>query len=468
MFYSHSVVLWLLREVFFNVPVAWGRARVRRLIVKATDQITGLEVNFTVHVGDAASTARALHQLCRQSSNEDGFWGCMEQTAERFARLGLPHLEVRRLPMHHDMFAEAKIGRGWDRYLTLLGSSLTGGLYPKVLDDAVATALHQGEYGVLRRTMLSLSSLRSLQRMLDRADRDGVPGDVFEAGVWRGGAVIWLRAVIEAQDTDPSTQHRRVWAADSFKGLPMRSYIPAGFPGDEADSWFLKDAFHASEESVRSYLSLYGLLDNGVVFVRGFFNESLRSLSVGATMGEAGDGSSHLLGDIALLRIDCDMYESYMDVLYNLAGRVAPGGFIVADDYSLLPDVRLAVDEFRAAHGISAPLRWATREQRPTDPVYWRVGDDRIQPRLDLYQQMMSSRRQVTARHLVDLDDGSTVHFEQALGESYLDAVANACHAAHDVDMCRDRVQSQAEQLGERVQNVPKSLGETVFHQLGI
>ncbi len=46
--------------------------------------------------------------------------------------------------------------------------------------------------------------------------RRGVPGDLIETGVWRGGATILMRVVLKAfGDTE-----RTVWVADSFKGLP--------------------------------------------------------------------------------------------------------------------------------------------------------------------------------------------------------------------------------------------------------
>jgi hypothetical protein len=56
-----------------------------------------------------------------------------------------------------------------------------------------------------------------------------------------------------------------------------------------------------------------------------------------------------------------------MDVLEILYERVSPGGFVIIDDYNDLPPCRLAVNEFRAARGITAPLiavDWTA--------VYWR------------------------------------------------------------------------------------------------
>jgi hypothetical protein len=58
---------------------------------------------------------------------------------------------------------------------------------------------------------------------------------------------------------------------------------------------------------------------------------------------------------LAILRMDGDMYESTMDALNSLYHKVAPGGFVIVDDY-ILPACRKAVDDFRRDHAIEAPM----------------------------------------------------------------------------------------------------------------
>jgi O-methyltransferase len=68
-------------------------------------------------------------------------------------------------------------------------------------------------------TMVGLARLRSLRTLAERTLAEGVQGDFIETGVWRGGCCILLRGVLAAHgDT-----HRRVYAADSFRGLPPPS-----------------------------------------------------------------------------------------------------------------------------------------------------------------------------------------------------------------------------------------------------
>ena len=64
--------------------------------------------------------------------------------------------------------------------------------------------------------MIGLKRLNNLQHCAETVIREGVPGDFIETGVWRGGACIFMRAVLKAYgDTT-----RNVWVVDLFAGLP--------------------------------------------------------------------------------------------------------------------------------------------------------------------------------------------------------------------------------------------------------
>src|SRR5260370_721437 len=65
-------------------------------------------------------------------------------------------------------------------------------------------------------TMIGQVRLDHLHQCVEQVLEQGVPGDLMEAGVWRGGACILMRAVLKAFDD----RERIVWAADSFAGMP--------------------------------------------------------------------------------------------------------------------------------------------------------------------------------------------------------------------------------------------------------
>jgi hypothetical protein len=71
-----------------------------------------------------------------------------------------------------------------------------------------------------------------------------------------------------------------------------------------------------------------------VHLVKGLFGETLRTYD----------------GSIALLHLDCDLYQSYLTTLQTLYGKVARGGIIMFDEYAddRWPGARRAIDEFFA------------------------------------------------------------------------------------------------------------------------
>jgi hypothetical protein len=83
----------------------------------------------------------------------------------------------------------------------------------------------------------------------------------------------------------------------------------------------------------------YGLLDEGVIFLEGFFNESFPVAS------ERG-----MLNQLALVRLDCDMYASTMDVLSHTYHRISPGGVLLHNNWQYTAARSAAID-FRRAFG---------------------------------------------------------------------------------------------------------------------
>ena len=56
------------------------------------------------------------------------------------------------------------------------------------------------------------------------------------------------------------------------------------------------------------------------------------------------------------MRLDADTYEPTKIALQSLYPGLAPGGYLVLDDYGSFPECRRAVDEFREEHGITEPI----------------------------------------------------------------------------------------------------------------
>jgi hypothetical protein len=242
-----------------------------------------------------------------------------------------------------------------DRYLDLMEKTLTGA----ILDDIgylpgpdpvlcdhyeEARRLIGRDWPQHAQTMIGLTRLRHLRYLINRILKENVPGDFIETGVWRGGACILMRAMLEVHEI----RDRKVWVADSFEGLPPPD--PERFPADSG-SWLHTVAILAvSLEEVQRNFAKYGLLDEQVVFLKGWFKNTLPNAPI---------------EQLALLRLDGDLYESTMDTLTALYDKVSPGGFIVIDDYNL-PYCCQAVTDFRTKNNITEQL-----EEIDLNAVFW-------------------------------------------------------------------------------------------------
>jgi O-methyltransferase len=184
-------------------------------------------------------------------------------------------------------------------------------------------------------TMIGTRRLDNLVACVRQVLHDDVPGDLIETGAWRGGATILMRAVLAAYgDAD-----RRVWVADSFQGLP----VPDGeqYPADEGVDLSGVDILKVDADHVRANFARYGLLDDRVRFLEGWFRDTLPGAPIDA---------------LAVIRLDGDLYESTSDALTALYPKLSPGGFVIVDDYGAFEPCRRAVDDYRAAHGIDDPI----------------------------------------------------------------------------------------------------------------
>jgi O-methyltransferase len=184
-------------------------------------------------------------------------------------------------------------------------------------------------------TMIGLRRLDSLQSCLETALQECIKGDLIETGVWRGGACIFMRAVMAAY----AVEDRKVYVADSFEGLPAPE--PEKFPADRGDELYTHTYLAVSQDEVKTNFRRFGLLDDQVVFLKGWFKDTLPKAKI---------------EKLAVLRLDGDMYSSTMDSLTNLYPKLSDGGFCIVDDYDL-HGCRKAVDEFRAANGVHAEMK---------------------------------------------------------------------------------------------------------------
>ena len=218
-------------------------------------------------------------------------------------------------------------------------------------------------------TMIGMKRLENLEAVTADVLEAGTPGDLLEAGVWRGGATIFMRGLLKAH----GVTDRTVWVADAFakrfpvtdrEGATARSFVSPGWPEIRAvmsGATVPSEPFQARSEvlwagtsydEVRERVARYGLLDDQVRFLRGWFRETLPTAPIQR---------------LAVLRLDCDLYDSTYDTLAALYPRLSVGGYAIVDDYHSVSECRAAVDDYLDTTGTEADL-----ERIDADAVFWR------------------------------------------------------------------------------------------------
>lgn len=196
-------------------------------------------------------------------------------------------------------------------------------------------------------TMIGIPRLNNFQYCIEQAIKDNIEGDIIETGVWKGGACILARAVCEELNSD-----KIVYVADSFEGLPKPDSL---YPADAGDPHHTLEFLKIDLETVKENFKKYELLDDKVVFIKGFFKDSLKEVP---------------FKKLSVLRLDGDMYSSTWEVLTMLYDKLSIGGFIIIDDF-YLPACRKAVEDFRNMYFITEeiiPIDWTG--------IYWRKDCD--------------------------------------------------------------------------------------------
>ena len=211
-----------------------------------------------------------------------------------------------------------------------------------------AERLHGYDWPANADTMIGLNRLNNIEYCIHSIVRDNIPGDFIETGVWRGGATILMRAILKEMDI----KDRCVWVADSFEGLPKPDI--ANYKADKGNQLYRSKILRASLDEVKSNFQKYDLLDDQVIFLKGWFRDTLPKASI---------------DNISLLRLDGDMYESTILALQHLYPKLSIGGYVIIDDYYAFPNCKTAVHDYRHENNIIEKIIEIDKEA-----IYWRKG----------------------------------------------------------------------------------------------
>ena len=215
------------------------------------------------------------------------------------------------------------------------------------------------DWTYLGRTMIGEKRFANLRNVTEMIIKANIPGAFIQTGVWRGGVDMFVRAMFRSY----GQPYRPNILCDSFAGLP-----PGNITLDEKElGWNNNPYMEVHESDVIRSFQQYGLQDPNVFLAKGFFNVTMPLLRAQVKR-------------ISILRLDGDMYQSTVDVLYNLYDKVSIGGFVIMDDWYGFPS-KNAVEDFLHCHQ-------QTVEIIPIDSlsVYWQKTTS-FPIKYELYEQ---------------------------------------------------------------------------------
>jgi hypothetical protein len=219
----------------------------------------------------------------------------------------------------------------------------------EIEEEALAAAAKVRPY-----TMLSPERLITLYQQAVHCETANVPGDFVECGVWKGGSV----ALMALANLKRGKARRRIQLFDAFSEICEPDAKVDGERALQETAQLSPGAGTSGKlKALTGFYDTMGgpgtlegnkdLLERVVgydgrflEFHKGWFQDTLPK-----------DAPS--MGPIALLRLDGDWYASTKVCLDFLYDKVVKGGFVIIDDYGTYEGCRKAVDEFRAARGIT-------------------------------------------------------------------------------------------------------------------
>ena len=222
--------------------------------------------------------------------------------------------------------------------------------HPEVLKNYFPSSFIGKSRPLKGTTMIGYYRLTNLENCINQIFEHNIPGDFIETGVWKGGASIFMRYLLQQYQNT----YRKVWVADSFQGLPAPNI--ESYPQDTDNHLFEDVSLAISLDLVKKNFSEFDLLDDQVRFLVGWFKDTLPNAPI---------------EKLALMRLDGDMYESTFDSLFNLYHKLSVGGFCIIDDWGAFSECKKAVLDFREVYQINESIieiDWTG--------VYWKKEKD--------------------------------------------------------------------------------------------
>jgi len=192
-------------------------------------------------------------------------------------------------------------------------------------------------------TMTSPERIFALRAAVRYVAGNGIPGDIVECGVWKGGSMTAVaRTLLELND-----RSRVLYLFDTFEGMPSPTDADVDYAGQPAKVRLDRSERDASVwaiaplDQVKRAVQSVGYDPDRCRFIKGRVEDTI---------------PKEAPARIALLRLDTDWYESTWHELVHLFPRLSPGGVLIIDDYGHWRGARRATDEYLAQYRVKLLL----------------------------------------------------------------------------------------------------------------
>ncbi|MGH8763878.1 MAG: TylF/MycF/NovP-related O-methyltransferase [Nitrosospira sp.] len=156
-----------------------------------------------------------------------------------------------------------------------------------------------------------MTELGMLSQAFEFAKINHVPGDYFEFGLWRGKTFGYAHRM----KLRYGRRDMKLWGFDSFQGLPATEKHP--------DNIWYEGQFACTRPEFEAILASRGIHPSEYGLIQGFYNESLND-----------DAHRRLSGrQAAVIYVDCDLYDSTIQVLNFIEPYIVNGSIICFDDF---------------------------------------------------------------------------------------------------------------------------------------
>ena len=169
----------------------------------------------------------------------------------------------------------------------------------------------------------------SLYKAIQYIVKGNIPGDIVECGVWRGGsAMLAALTLIENKQTS-----RKIYLYDTYEGMPEPTDKDIDIHGVPYRSLWKKekDLLTVSLDEVKENMHATGYPIENIIFVKGMVEDTIPRT---------------IPNQVALLRLDTDLYESTYHELVHLYPKVVPQGVIIIDDYGHFQGAQEATEKY--------------------------------------------------------------------------------------------------------------------------